>query len=445
MKVLYFECNMGAAGDMLNAALLDMIDDKESIIEKFRSFNIPDVTIDLTKSMKCGITGSHLSVKVGGREEMSYDVPLDKHHHDDTDPAAQEHHHDHEHEHHHDHEHEHHHDHEHEHHHDHEHEHHHDHEHHHEHSGYRDICAMIDGFNVSEHVKAQAKGVYSLIAEAEATVHSSTVDNIHFHEVGSKDAVVDVLMFCMLIEQINPDRIIVSPIHVGSGTVRCAHGILPVPAPATALILKNVPTYGGMIRGELCTPTGAALLKQFADDFSAMPVMRVHAVGYGMGNKDFPVANCVRAFIGDTDGTEDDICELEFNVDDMTPEELSFASERIFESGAVEVFTTPVFMKKGRPAYLVTVLTKSTVKKTVIETIFKYTSTIGLREKATSRYILDRTVEVEHTEFGDIRKKVSSGYGVSKVKYEYDDLAEAAKKYGCSVSEIRDRIAKYRN
>ena len=274
---------------------------------------------------------------------------------------------------------------------------------------------------------------------AEAEVHNTDITQIHFHEVGSMDAIVDVLMFCMLMDKVNPDKVIVSPVHVGSGTVRCAHGILPVPAPATALILKDVPIYGGKISGELCTPTGAALLKHFADEFGDMPAMRLDRVGYGMGNKDFPVANCVRAFLGSTSESEE-IFEIDFNVDDMTAEEVSFAVDRIFEAGAREVFTTSVQMKKGRSGLLITALVGGSYKMDVVTAIFRHTSTIGMREKKINRYVLDRAIETENTVYGEIRKKVSSGYGVRKEKYEYDDLERIAKENGLSIKEIIKNI-----
>ena len=394
---------MGAAGDMLNAALLDLIDDKEDFLDEFRRLGIPDIMVELTRTQKCSVTGSHLSVTVKGMEEMSEDVSLNTQDHD----------HDHDHE--------------------------HGHHHHHEHSDYQSICEKINLFPVPDDVKKNAKEIYESIARAEAEVHNTDITQIHFHEVGSMDAIVDVLMFCMLMDKVNPDKVIVSPVHVGSGTVRCAHGILPVPAPATALILKDVPLYGGKISGELCTPTGAALLKHFADEFGDMPAMRLDRVGYGMGNKDFPVANCVRAFLGSTAESEE-IFEIDFNVDDMTAEEVSFAVDRIFEAGAREVFTTSVQMKKGRSGLLITALVGGSHKMDVVTAIFRHTSTIGMREKKINRYILDRTIETENTVYGEIRKKVSSGYGVRKEKYEYDDLERIAKENGLSIKEIIKNI-----
>jgi len=206
--------------------------------------------------------------------------------------------HDHGHGHEHEHEHGHEHDHGHDHGHDHDHEHDHEHEHTHAHSGMDEILARIAALPVPAKVAEGVTAVYRLIADAESRVHGCPVDQVHFHEVGALDAFTDILTVSLLLDELAPERVLASPIHVGSGQVRCAHGILPVPAPATALILEGVPIYSGTIRGELCTPTGAALLRHFAEAFVPMPVMRVTRIGYGMGKKDFPAANCVRAFLG---------------------------------------------------------------------------------------------------------------------------------------------------
>ena len=188
--------------------------------------------------------------------------------------------------------------------------------------------------------------MYRAIAEAEAEVHGCPVGDVHFHEVGSLDAVVDVTGVCYAIYLLHPERIVVSPIHVGSGTVRCAHGIMPVPAPATTALLTGVPIYGGKIQGELCTPTGAALLAHFADSFDDMPLMAVQSTGIGIGTKTFEQANCVRAFLGDEkEETEDLILELVCNIDDMTPEALAFACTRLMELGALDVYTVAGTMK----------------------------------------------------------------------------------------------------
>ena len=284
MNTLYIECNMGAAGDMLMGALSELVDDSEGFVAKMNALGLPGVNVAREQSTKCGIVGTHMRVTVDGEEE-----------------AEHSHAHEHEHEHDHGHEHDHEHGHEHDHGHDHEHDHTHAHHHEHHHAAMSDIERMIGGLDLSEAVKARALKVYRAIAEAESHSHGRPVEQIHFHEVGTADAVADVVGVCELIERIAPERIVVSPINVGSGMVRCAHGLLPVPAPATAHILRGAPMYGSAMRGELCTPTGAALLVALADEFGPMPLMRVSRIGYGMGTKDFPAANCVRVYLGESD------------------------------------------------------------------------------------------------------------------------------------------------
>ena len=277
MKTLYLECNMGAAGDMITAALSEIVDDPEASFAKLNALGIPGVTFSREKAVKYGITGTYVSVKVNGEEEDEYDA----HHHD--------HEHEHEHEHHHDHDHH------------HDHEHSHDHEHHH-HRSLADVEHIVRGhMNLPEDIQDEVMDVYKIIAEAESHVHGTSVSEIHFHEVGTMDAIADITAACMLMREIAPDEVIVSPVHVGCGEVKCAHGILPVPAPATAYILRDVPIYGGKIRGELCTPTGAALLKHFATRFGDMPILRVKSIGYGIGKKDFGTLSAVRAMLGETD------------------------------------------------------------------------------------------------------------------------------------------------
>ena len=400
MKTLYLECNMGAAGDMLAAALLELHPDPAGVLSRLNAAGIPGVEYSAAPSVKCGITGTHVTVKVHGMEEG------EEHHHD----------HDHAHEHH--------------------------HHHHHEHHGLHDIEAVISALALPEAVKADAKAVYRLIAEAESHVHGETVGQIHFHEVGSMDAVADVTAVCLLLHELAPDKIAASPVHAGSGQVRCAHGILPVPAPATAWLLRGIPSYGGAVRGELCTPTGAALLRYFvpAENFGPQPALRVEKIGYGMGAKDFEQANCVRAMWGGTDGAQDSVAELACNLDDMTPEELGFATERLLEAGALDVFTTAVGMKKNRPGVLLTVLCREEQRHEMTRLLFLHTTTLGVRESVCKRYILDRATETAESAYGPVRIKTASGWGVTREKAEYEDLAGIARETGVSLREAAKSV-----
>ncbi len=430
MKTLYLECAMGAAGDMLTAALLELVEDRQAILDKMNSLGLPGVRVSAEPAIKCGITGTHMKVTVNGEEEESLDVQDHPEH-----PHEHDHHHDHHHEHD---DHAHSHDHEHSHEHD-DHAHPHGHDHHH-HSSLADIFGIIDRLDISEKVKADAKAVYRLIADAESHVHGRPVAEVHFHEVGAMDAVADVVNVCLLMEHLHPDQVIVSPVHVGSGHVRCAHGILPVPAPATALILQGVPSYGGQVQGELCTPTGAALLKYFASRFGDRPVMAAQAIGYGMGKKDFERANCVRAFLGEGADVREDVVKLECNIDDMTGEDIGFAMNILFKAGAYDVYTQPIGMKKSRPGILFSVICNPENADDLARLIMKHTTTLGVRHQNLTRYVLKREIVTEETPFGPVRVKHASGMGVTRSKPEYDDLAALAAEHDVSLETIRRSI-----
>lgn len=392
MKILYIECSMGVAGDMLMGALYELLndEDRKKFTDKMNSLGIEGLHVEAVPSVKCGINGTHMNVTIDGHEE------LESHHS----------------------------------------------EHHHHHgASMHDIRHVIDAAGISENVKKNAVEVYECIAQAESRVHGKSADEIHFHEVGSKDAMADIIGCCMLIDIIGADRIVVSPVTTGFGNVRCAHGILPVPAPATALILNDVPLRAGSIEGELCTPTGAALVKHYADEFGNMPQMTVSRIGYGMGTKDFAAANCVRVFVGiQATRTAKTIVQLCCNIDDMTAEELGYAAELLMDEGALDVYTTAIGMKKSRPGTLLTVMCREEDRERIAGLIFRNTTTLGMRVYHCERMILERSEKTLHTEFGDVRCKEASGYGVVRSKLEYDDVRRLAKSSGRSIREIRDII-----
>lgn len=402
-KTLYLDCGMGAAGDMLTAALLELLPNREAFTAELNALSIPSVTFTTETVQKCGITGTHMTVKVNGEEE-SENMHAHAHEHMHTSEQISHHHH------------------------------------HHHHSGMHEISHIIDDLPVSNQVKADVRAVYALIAEAESHVHNKPVTEIHFHEVGTMDAVADITAVCLLMERLAPEQVVVSPIHVGCGQIKCAHGILPVPAPATAYILRGVPIYGGSIQGELCTPTGAALLRHFATRFGDMPVMKTTAIGYGMGKKDFEAANCVRALLGETEDAGDFITMLECNLDDMSAEAVGFAQERLFAAGALDVYTMAAQMKKSRPGVVLYVMCRSEEKQKMVSLLFRHTTTLGVREQTYRRYTLSRTVDTVQTAYGKVRRKLSSGYGVSREKYEYEDVARIAREQGMSFAEIMTDI-----
>ena len=436
MKTLYLECNMGAAGDMLTAALLELHPDPQGFVERMNRLGLPGVVFAAQPAVKCGITGTQVSVAVGGEEEESRDVPLHSHVHETAqDEAHPGHAHDHVHVH----DHEHTHDHEHEHTHGHEHSHEHGHGHHH-HAGMGDIRHILSHLDIPQPVRQDAEAVYQLIAQAESHAHGRPVEEIHFHEVGTLDAVTDVVAVCWLLHDLAPEQIVASPVHVGCGQVRCAHGILPVPAPATAYILQGVPTYGGSVQGELCTPTGAALLKHFVQRFGPSPVMRVEKTGYGMGKKDFEAANCVRAMLGQTQEESTTIAQLACNLDDMTPEALGFAQERLWEAGALDVTTAPIGMKKNRPGVQLTCLCRLEDREKLVSVLFAHTTTLGVRESLCTRYTLARSQRTVETEHGPVRVKEARGWGVTREKPEYEDVANIAREQGLTLDQVKELL-----
>ena len=419
-KLLYLECNMGAAGDMLAAALYELLEDaqKQEFLHLVNEHGIPGVEVVPEDSIKCGVKGTHMSVRIHGEEEDAQTYGAEGMHHE--------------------------------------------HHHAHHHTSLADVHAMIQDCQLPEKVKEDACKVYDLLAAAESHAHGVEVSEIHFHEVGMLDAVADVLNVCLLICMLQPEKIVVSPINTGFGSVRCAHGILPVPAPATAYLLQGAPTYSGSVEGEMCTPTGAALLQFIKTEFNKQPIMTAQKTGYGMGKKDFPQANCVRSFLGDdwngqrrrddenTGNMQDSkdraaiernsVITLSCNIDDMTGEALGFAADVLRDAGALDVFITPIQMKKNRPGQMLTCLCRPEQADGMAGLMLKHTTSWGIRRQYYDRYVLERHTEDWDSPYGMIRVRCGEGYGVKKWKPEYEDVAHAAETYHVSIQEIIQSI-----
>ena len=387
MKTLYIECAMGAAGDMLMGALYELCPGKEKFLEDMNAL-LPGVTVEAEPVRRQGIAGTHMRVAVHGQEEG--------HEHD---------------------------------------------HHHHEHRALADIEAMIDGFSLPETVVETAKKMYRLIAQAESAAHGVEVGEVHFHEVGALDAVMDVTGVCYLMYLLAPEKVCASPVTVGSGTVRTAHGLLPVPAPATARLLTGVPVTAGDIEAELCTPTGAALLRTFVESWGPMPDGVLLGCGYGCGTKDFPRANCLRAFLLETDGAEGPnnmVTELKANIDDMTGEDMGFAMERLLEAGALDVSYAPVVMKKSRPGVILTCLCRPGDADRLAAEVLRHTTTFGVRRTDCRRYALAVSMDGVETAYGTVPRKAGAGYGITKSKPEYEAIAKAAREHGVSLAAVRE-------
>lgn len=404
--ILYLECNMGAAGDMLAAALYELLDDaqQKEFLQRMNAPGLPGLSVRALPSVKCGIAGTRMQVLVNGAEESAGDAHVYTAHGAHSHSHAS---------------------------------------HAHAHYSLEDVTRTMAAMALPEEVRRRAAGVYRRIAEAESRVHGMPVEEVHFHEVGALDAIADVAGACLALYLLSPDRVLCSPVHVGCGETRCAHGILPVPAPATELLLRGIPIYGGQLRGELCTPTGAALLAEFADDFGSMPVMVTERVGCGMGMKDFEQANCLRAILGhsfaaDPAQADENIVELVCNIDDMTGEELGFAAERLVAAGALDVYTTAIGMKKNRPGTMLTCMCSAAQKDVMLRELFRHTTTLGVREYFCARYRLARSESVrEDADDRILHVKRAEGYGVCREKLEYEDLAGIARARGISLREAR--------
>lgn len=385
MRTLYLDCSMGATGDMLAAALAELLPDPEKFIEELNALGIPGVGFRKEPVFKCGIAGARILATVHSEAAGS-----------GSEPSL---------------------------------------------PGLQDIRNILQNhLRVSEKVKHDILAVYGLLAEAESQVHGTPATESDFSGADALDAVACITAVCLLMERLDPKQVIVSPVHVGCGQVQCAHGLLPVPAPVTACLLKDIPIYGGSIQGELCTPTGAALLKYFATRFGDMPVMRTQAIGYGMGNEDLLAANCLRALLGETEEQDNTVVELRCNVDDMTAEAIGFALETFFAAGALEAYTVPIGMKKSRPGILLCVMCRAADRDAMVKLIFKHTTTLGVREQVSRRYALSSRIETVDTSLGPVRRKVSQGYGVERQKYEYEDIASIARREGLSVNDVLARL-----
>ncbi len=443
MKTLFIECNMGAAGDMLTGALYELCEQKELFLNMMHEVFSPlGVSIETEKIVKCGICGTKVRVFIDQIEEIPASENADQTEDNSLFIHGQES----------------------------------DDTHTHEHRSYPELLEKISSFALPEQVKEDVSSIYRLIGEAESAVHGVPLEQIHFHEIGSLDALADVTGCALLMYLLVPDHVICTPIHVGNGFVKCAHGILSVPAPATAELLKGIPFYTGAFAGELLTPTGAAILKYYVNSFANMPSIKVEAIGYGMGTKDFEAANCVRMFFGeeiveeeiaplskDTEQTADSasitteseqkagpkeepfghfdkVLEISCNLDDMTGEAVGLATEILMAAGALDVYTIPIQMKKNRPGILLTCFCEIEDRDKFTGLLFLHTTTRGIRYQEYERAKLESTFESHASPYGSIRVKKSTGYGVEKEKPEFEDLKTIVLKNGCSIEEIKRNI-----
>ncbi|HEY3928075.1 MAG TPA: nickel pincer cofactor biosynthesis protein LarC [Candidatus Koribacter sp.] len=437
MRIAYIECFSGISGDMFLGALVDAGVSADLLRETVRSLNL-GAELKIEKVDRCGITSTKVDVLVNGEPDRPREADQPAHH-----VHSHEHGHSHAHEHRHAdgtvHSHPHAHDDEHEHAHSHEHDHDHAHDAHAHGRHLGEIKHIISHAPISAGAKRTATAVFEALGLAEAKIHNVSVETIHFHEVGAVDAIIDIVCSAVGAEALNVDRFVVSPLNVGGGTVVCAHGTFPVPAPATVELLKGAPVFSGEIQKELVTPTGAALVNVLADTFGPMPAMTVEKAGYGAGSRNFPAhANVLRITVGETTAVRssktelpmEEVTVLEATIDDLNPQVFGYVSEQALAAGALDVFAMPVQMKKGRPGTLLTVLAQPSDAERMAQLIFRETSTIGIRSRHEQRYVLPRQFKAVQTQWGEVRIKIAQLNGtVSNYAPEYEDCRRIAERH----------------
>jgi uncharacterized protein (TIGR00299 family) protein len=399
MKILYYDCFSGISGDMNLGALIDLGIDKNYLINELSKLKIDGYKISVEKTVKNGISGTKV------------DVILNHHHHDHD-----EHNH-----------------------------------HHHHHRNLKDIENIINSSDLDSNIKDISLGIFKKVAEAEAKVHNKSIEEVHFHEVGAVDSIVDIVGAAICFAYLKVDKVISSTVEAGSGFVKCAHGLLPVPAPATVEILKNIPLKSN-IPFEATTPTGAAIIAYLADEFKDNKNFKINKIGYGIGNKDNKdIPNVLRVFLAEeldqkTSRPNGEFLQgeaevLECNIDDMNPEMYEYIMELLFKEGALDVYLTPIIMKKGRPGIKLSVVYNKEQEKEIEKIILTETTTLGFRKYKVQRNMLRREFNKVKTKYGEFTIK-NSYYGEKRVKYkaEYDECKKAALENDVSINEIYREI-----
>ncbi|WP_314696032.1 nickel pincer cofactor biosynthesis protein LarC [Mogibacterium timidum] len=451
MKTLYFDCANGISGNMTIGALLEVCDGEQYLRTELDKLGVRGYDLKVVKRDSYGINGTYVEVLKTGTNTPVDALPDEMMGMRPHDRSQVHHDHDHEHPHIHEHEerHEHHrHSHDHEHHHDHIHDHGHHHEH--EHRTYGDIRLIIEQSGITDGAKQLANSMFHKVAAAEATVHGRPIDEVHFHEVGALDSIVDIISVAILMDYIQPDHVISSVVSDGHGTIRCAHGVLSVPVPATSAIYKSEQVRFKQIDipTELVTPTGAAIISTFAEQYGLMPEMNISEIGVGVGSREIGGPNTLRVILGEVmeaggAAHNNDIMVINSNIDDSTGEELGYVMEKLMRAGALDVSYAPIFMKKNRPAYRLEVICRTGDRSGLSEIIFEETTTIGIRYYPVQREELVRSKVAVNTELGPIEaKKVCTAGGCEYTYPEYESMREKAAELGVSMKSVRAAFEK---
>lgn len=398
MTLLYFDCFSGASGDMILGALIDAGLPLDDLRGALGTLAVDRESVWTERVMRAGITATKFQVR--------------------GETAAGTHSHDHGHPHHHQ----------------------------HSHRTLAEIATLIDGSALSAAGKDRAKQLFTKIGEAEAVIHGTSIDQVHLHEVGALDSIIDIVGTVYAMEAMGVDRIVSSPLNVGSGTVRTSHGLYPVPAPATARLLQGAPMYAGPQAAEMVTPTGALLVTGYAQSFGPVPAMRVSAIGYGAGSRDLPdTPNVLRVLVGEADSTAPShaVTVIEADIDDMNPQIFGALMDRLLAEGALDVFYTSIQMKKNRPGTLLTIVCAPTLRERLTATVFRETTTIGVRYREMTRECLDREKVTVETPLGPVRFKVARRNGaVLNAAPEFDDCARIAAATGTPIKDVQSAAMK---
>lgn len=391
MKTLYFDCSSGISGNMTLGALLEIVGDENYLLNELKKLNIDEYKIEISKKVKNGITGTYV------------DVILEHDHH------KKDHHEQHQHEH-----------------------------HHHEHRNLNDVNTIIENSSLEEKVKELAKRIFLRVAKAESKVHNKPLDEVHFHEVGAIDSIVDIVGTAILIHKINPDKIISSVVNDGYGFIRCVHGLISVPVPATSEIFanSNVEFRQIDIDTELVTPTGAAIIAELATEFTPLPAMVTEKIGWGAGSKDLKIPNILKVYYGESEKQNENLVVMETNIDDCSGEIFGYTQELLFQNGALDVFFTPIYMKKNRPGYRMSVTCRKQDMFKLQNIIFRETTTIGIRYRFEYRTELQREMLEIDTKYGKIKAKKVLNNGEEYIYPEYESVKKLAKENNIPLKEL---------
>lgn len=417
MRALYFDCFSGISGDMTLGALIDLGIDKDEFKSELLKLNLFEFDIVIEKVVKNAITGTDVTVIINSELEQIQKEILIK-----ENQLVHNHHHDH----------------------------HENHHHTHNHSHGRnlmDIEQLIISSDLKQKVKDFALKVFREIARAEAKVHNKSINEIHFHEVGAVDSIVDIVGVSICLDMLGIDIVFSSPLHEGHGFVKCQHGLLPIPVPAVLEMLtgSGIPVISENIPFELVTPTGIGIIKSLANSYGNMPAMIIDKVGYGFGKRETGRLNALRVVVGTLFGEDrvtEEVVLVETNIDDAQPEVLGYTMERLFEEGALDAFYSPIYMKKNRPSSMLTVICKKEVEEKLVDLIFRETSTLGIRRRTSQRYALERNSQVVNTPYGEVKVKIANIGDTKKFSPEYEDCKIIAKKTGMPLLGVYDMVKK---